>query len=367
MNSSNQNSKYNHASRRLRRQRKQRAEVVWAIISFLLLQIGFAAAIKTELIELAGGTTFASKSAQFQNRLENAGEDAFVVAAFGSSRIMNGFNAAGLQSQIDGVHGGRTVVYNFGVPGGGNIYSHLSLETLIAAGIRPDLILVEVYPPLFRPGAELERFAKHETRFKSFDNTERYGIEPVSRPWYREWLFPWHTYRFFVLNRIAPKLLPMGLRENWTQQADGHGWIAVDHLPVEKKVNMQLKGFRSGLKAYELSPDSCRAVRDTLKLCEQHNIHCKLVWMPEFERIRQEYPAAVETKISEFLDSLKAEFGIDSIIARDWIDDNGFYDSCHLNRDGATRFTKLLVNKKLSVERIAKSAILPADTGELLR
>ncbi len=200
---------------RIDRQRNHRAEVVWAIISFLVLQIGFAASLKTGLIRLDGGTTFASKAAQFQQQLNLAEDNSLVVAAFGSSRIMNGFDAAGLERHLDQLRPQRHVVYNFGVAGGGNIYSFLSLEKLIAAGVKPDLILLEIYPALLRPGGEQQWFAANEMRSKSFENTERYGIKSVSRPWYQEWLFPWHTYRYFVLNQIAPKLLPMDLRENW--------------------------------------------------------------------------------------------------------------------------------------------------------
>ncbi len=350
--------KPNPALRRVHRQRHRRAEVVWAIISFLILQIGFAASIKTGLIRLDGGTTFSSKAAQFQQRLELADRDTLVVAAFGSSRIMNGFDAAGLERQLNQLRQNRHVVYNFGVAGGGNIYSYLSLEKLIAAGVKPDLILLELYPALLRPCGEQEWFASNEMRSKSFENTERYGIKSVSRPWYQEWLFPWHTYRFFVLNQIAPKLLPMELRENWAQQADEHGWIAVDHLPVEETVNKQLNRFRGCLDSFELSPDSCRAVRDTLRLCEQHRIQCKLVWMPEFTRIRKQYPPIVAVKINQFLQELETEFGVGSIVARDWIDDQGFYDSCHLNREGATRFTKRLAQKEFAmvpIEPIARS------------
>lgn len=367
MKSPNQNPSSAHASRRLRRRRNHRAEVIWAILSFIGIQVAFAAAIKTELIQLDGGTTFASKSAQFHSRLENVGDNSFVVAAFGSSRMMNGFDAAGLEKSLTDVGNGETVVYNFGVPGGGNIYSYLSLEKLISTGIKPDLILVEVYPPLLRPNGEQEWFAGNEMRSKSFEQTERYGIEEVSRPWYQEWLFPWHTYRYYVLNRVAPKLLPMALRENWAQQADQHGWIAVDHLPREEKVTKQLNGFRGSFKAFELSPDSCRAVNDTLRLCELHNIQCKLIWMPEFERIREEYPTTVESVINEFLCNLKAEYGVDNIVARDWIDDNGFYDSCHLNRAGATRFTKQLTNQKLGVGQKIRFATAPEDHRKLLR
>ena len=340
-----------NVDRRRRRQRDHRAEVIWTLVSFLVLQFSFAISLKTGLVKLDRGTTFASKEAQFQRQLELAEKDAVVVAAFGSSRMMNGFDAASLERHLSEVREGQAVVYNFGVAGGGNIYSFLSLEKLIADGVKPDLILLEVYPGLLRPGGEQQWFAGNEMRSKSFENTERFGIKSVSRPWYQEWLFPWHTYRYFVLNQFAPKLLPMDLRENWAKQADEHGWIAVDHLPVEETVNKQLARLKGCFDAFELSPESTRAIRDTLTLCEQHDIGCRLVWMPEFEGVRQQYPPIVANKVNQFLSELESEFGVACVVARDWIDDNGFYDSCHLNRDGATRFTQQLASQTFNSKR----------------
>ena len=340
--------KQNRSQRSVRRNRRSRADVVWAIVSLFVLQIGFATALNTCLVNLDDGTTFASKSAQFRGQLENADQDSFVIAAFGSSRVMNGFDAAGMESQVSENRGGRTVVYNFGVPGGGNIYTFLSIEKLIQQGVRPDLILVEVYPILLRHGSEQDWFAGNEMRSKSFDNTERYGVKPVSRPWFEEWLFPWHTYRFFVLNRVAPALLPMDLRENWAQKADEHGWVSVDKQPVTETVDLQVAQFQRCIDEFDLSPDTCRAVRDTIALCKQNNIQCKLLWMPEPEGIRNGYRPDVESQITGFFDKLEAEFGVQRIIARDWVDDRGFYDTCHLNREGAVWFTQRLSNQAIS-------------------
>lgn len=360
-----QHSNKNRSQRSVHRNRRSRADVVWAIASLLVLQLGFATAINTGLVQLDDGTTFASKSDQFQNQLTLVENDSLVVAAFGSSRIMNGFDAAGMENRLSEGRNGRTVVYNFGVPGGGNIYTFLSIEKLIAEGVRPDLILVEVYPILLRQGSEQDWFAGNEMRSKSFENAERYGIQTVSRPWYEEWLFPWHTYRFFVLNRVAPKLLPMDLRENWAQTSDEHGWVSVDKQPNLKTVDKQVEQFRQCIDEFELSPDTCRALRDTVAMCEQYNIQCKLLWMPEPEGIRNVYRPEVESQITEFFDKLQAEFGVQRIIARDWVNDDGFYDMCHLNREGATRFTNQLSTYALSnlpMKGIAGSPRLKSPT-----
>ncbi len=336
-------------NRQRRQSRTKRANVFWAIGWFLLLQISLAAGIQTRMIKLDDGTTYAAKAERFRQQLNFVNDDPFIALAFGSSRIMNGFDAGSLVKPISEVVGRRTVAYNFGISGCGNIYSYLALEKLLAEGITPDLVLVEVYPIFLVKGAEREWFEANEMRSKNFEHTERYGIKNVTRAWHEQWLVPWHTHRFCILNRFAPKLLPMKLRENWAQQSDQHGWVSVDKPLQPKRLEQQVKGFVNNVAHFRLGGDSCRALKDTISLCQQNNIECALVWMPECKAIRDGYHAEMKSEINDLLDEVQQEFAVQIVNARDWIEDSGFYDSCHLNREGAIQFTQQLSKRALPV------------------
>jgi hypothetical protein len=310
-----------------------------------MLQIGFAAAIKTGLIKLEDSTNFASKLSCFRKQLEVYPEDAIVALALGSSRIMNGINTGGFAERLAERTGRPALVYNFGVTGSGNIYSFLSLEKIIDEGIRPDLVFVEIYPGFLVPNSETKWFTANELRSKNFQDTQRYGIEPVSRPWYREWLAAWHTYRFDILNYISPKMLPMRLRENWAVAADDFGWVAVDRGLDQQLSEKQIKRFAQISDPYDLRGHSCQALRDTLALCNELGIQCVLIWMPEPEGIRDNYRPEIVPRVEAFLVDLREEFEFQTIMSWDWVQDDGFYDSAHLNRRGAEDFTRKLAQR----------------------
>ena len=216
-------------------------------------------------------------------------------------------------------------------------------------------------------GVEQKWFTANELRSKNFEDTERYGIEEVSRPLYQEWLIPWHTHRFSILNRVSPKLLPMKLRENWSQESDPFGWIAVDKPLEQTQLESQVETFADNVTRFRVGRDSSQAVRDTISLCQKHNIECAIVWMPESKEIRDRYPANMESHLTEFLDELRQEFDVSIVNARDWVHNRGFYDSCHLNRNGATAFTQRFSKQALpSLQRraIARS---PGSDSVLIR
>ncbi len=345
---------------RKRRIRQKRADVQWAIAMFLILQIGFSLAIRAKMVRMEDSTTFASKFDRFQHQLDAASDDSFVALAFGSSRVMNGLDAGYLADRLSDKSGRPTIAYNFGVSGCGNIYAFLSLEKILHHGITPDVVFVEVYPGLLVPNAEKEWFRANELRSKNFENTERYGIQPVARPWYREWLASWHTYRFDVLNCISPKLLPMALRENWAQNADEHGWVAVDrHIDQHQNNNESSEPAKKQLD-YHPGGSSCQALRDTLKLCRENGIECRLVWLPEPAAFRSiYYPESVDA-ICSFLSKLDQEFGFATIVSRDWVGEDGFYDITHLNQVGAKEFTGKLANEFL---RASEREMVARDVG----
>ncbi len=311
----------------------------------IVLQVGLAVAIKTGLVNLEDTTNFASKLRYFKKQLAASPEDVVVALAFGSSRVMNGFNAGGLAEQLGERTGHQALVYNFGVTGSGNIYSHLSLERIIDEGIRPDLVFVEVYPGFLVPNSESEWFKANELRSKNFENTQRYGIESVSRPWYSEWLASWHTYRFNILSCIAPKLLPMRLRENWAVEADAFGWVAVDRGLDRQLCEKQIQRFAQIADPYHIGGHSCQALRDTLVLCNQLGIQCVLIWLPEPEGIRKNYRPEIVPGIESFLADLRREYKFETVMSWDWVHDGGFYDSAHLNRRGAEEFTRRLAKR----------------------
>src|SRR5262249_58391342 len=66
------------------------------------------------------------------------------VAVFlGSSRVALGFDSARAADDLD------VVMFNFGVPGSGPFLQNVVLDRMIAAGLRPDVLFIEVLHPFY--------------------------------------------------------------------------------------------------------------------------------------------------------------------------------------------------------------------------
>ena len=74
-----------------------------------------------------------------------------------------------------------------------------------------------------------------------------------------------------------------------------------------------------------------------------------LVLMPEGPAFRTFYPADAWRQIRGFVDTLKGEYGIPIVNARDWMAEEDFLDSHHLLPSAATVFS----------ERLGQAGILP--------
>ncbi len=62
--------------------------------------------------------------------------------------------------------------------------------------------------------------------------------------------------------------------------------------------------------------------------------------MPEGSIFQSWYPPATRAAIEEYLTRISREYRIPVVDARHWMADDYFWDSHHLDRRGATRFTR---------------------------
>ena len=90
---------------------------------------------------------YADKESRFFERVASKGQ-AVTVAMFGSSRTSNALRGTDLEAILELSLGRPVVAFNFGVPSSGPITQTLYLKRLLATGMRPDLVLFEIMPPL---------------------------------------------------------------------------------------------------------------------------------------------------------------------------------------------------------------------------
>jgi hypothetical protein len=156
-----------------------------------------------------------------------------------------------------------------------------------------------------------------------------------------------YTYRLALLGRFSPALVADSpVPEPALQNLERSGWWSPRPTAIpdfdRRLLAQMLAKYRPILKRYETRASPDQALRATLGLCRRHHIPAAVVFLPEGEEFRKCYPAAVLTKVEEYLACIERECAVPVIDARVWIEESAFMDSHHLFPEGATRFTRRL-------------------------
>src|SRR5205085_3265632 len=122
------------------------------------------------------------KARQLIGRAVGNPERPFTVLMIGSSRTAFGLQGSRLEERFAAELRRPVVAFNFGVPGAGPVMQLLHYQRLRAAGVRPDLLLIELLPPLL-DGKRGEAWEYHwlmasRLRRDELAVVQRYGFPP---------------------------------------------------------------------------------------------------------------------------------------------------------------------------------------------
>jgi hypothetical protein len=279
-----------------------------------------------------------------------------LVLALGTSRTQMGFRPDLLpELQID--NGRRLLAFNFGIQGAGPVVQLLCLYRLLAEGIRPRLLIVEVLPPLLhQEGAYREEswFKLDRLEWRDLPVARRYFARPkrLYYRWARTELVATFTHRFSILCRYAPGWLPteylndMANNFGWND-ADRWGWRAMhtERTPeFYHEAMLRAHGeYYFALHPFRVTEGPDRALHELLDLCRAERIPTMLMLMPEGTEFRTYfYPPEAQVAINRYIADVSQAYETPVIDARTWVADEGFIDSHHLVPDGAARFTERL-------------------------
>jgi len=344
-------------NRRHSAQRSAAVATLAGVVAFAVLQAALSgASVVTRLI---ADPVYADKERRLKRLEEAAPANASCVILLGTSRTGYGF-AAGRTQQTANQAGTPAVVFNFGVPGAGPVMHLLYLRRLLADGHRPDLLILEVLPPLLAdpPAGPLERRAISGDLLTQDEIVvaSTYGLPAhlLHRQWIGATVNPIHAHRFKLLGRASPSFLPWQLRYDSGRTHDPNGWnasIVTDVTPEQRAsgIATTVAEYRDVFKYNLPAGPAVTALRDTLTLCRAEHIPVVLVVFPEATSFRALYPSRVEAKLSRFFAGLCEEFGCSLTDARTWLPDDAFLDSHHMLRIHAEVFT----------DRFTSEAILP--------
>jgi hypothetical protein len=338
-----------------------RVALGWAFASFVLVQLGTALAIEAWLPEFRDpGVGLKLRLLSRRAVTQAAGAPAIVMV--GSSRVQYGLLGRDLEEQLTAACGQRPVVFNFGQAAAGPVMELLMVRRMLAAGIRPGLLLIEVLPPfLSAEGSSLElaRLTPDRLYLDELPIIARPGASlwQLRSNWWQAWPVPAFSHRYAILHRTAPPLLPGKVSWRSVNHIDRWGMGVMPTPPTREQqprlVAGMLNWYRPLLNDFRLGEPACDSLRDLLELCRKERIGAMLVLMPEGTEFKGLYTSDVWRQIEAFLHDLTREFDVPLVNARDWVADEHFSDSHHLLHAGAAEFTS----------RLAREHVTPSLTG----
>ncbi len=335
-----------HRPRPLRR--NARLSVVSALTFFVLFQLLIDWVVQRQRIELRD-PEYGFKLPALKRGL-GLYPDRPLLLILGSSRTEIGLIPSELHLvSPDGDK--EPFVFNMAISGSGPILQLLCLKRILAEGIQPRWVMLEVLPAFLS-----EEFAWSDTAFLNM-NRISYDELPVlckynSFParlysnWIKSHAVPWYTHRFLIMNHYAPLWLPQSVRSDYLRNVDGHGYrygitpLLIDEGARQHALAHAEKQYAGILKRFNLSDSSDQALHDLLDLCHERHMPTLLYVMPEGERFRNWYPPTVQDAIRHYLDRVTAEYGATLVDARKWFHEADFADSHHLLGPGAWAFSK---------------------------
>ena len=339
------------AWRQFRWSRPGRRHAVWTLIVFAFTALTLTLGM---ILVLDHGPTkyrdpeFGKRFARLRERIEQYPDHPLIVV-LGSSRVSMGVRPG---VTVNGLSPGEPIMVNMSLAGSGPIMERLVLQRILAAGIKPDLILIEYWPPFMNEeGAFSEQFRLDLARLQPDDDyiVRDYFADPdrvLNKLDERRWN-PWKSHHNMFMNQSSPGWLPRALRSDaMFEPIDKWGW-----LPGHEKVTpKQLQGAMAATRSYYvplfqqyvISPVADRAYHDLIADCRANDIPVSLLYLPESAEFVNLMPAEKQALARDYLQQLRSELDLPLIDARGWVSDEQLPDGFHLMRPGAATLTEKL-------------------------
>src|SRR5262245_49560576 len=126
--------------------RGARTAVLTGLVGFVALQAGFTSLLAGKLSWLRS-PDYGHKLSRLCQAIR-AAEHPQTVVMLGSSRTAYGLKGSAIEPILSHDRGRPVVLYNFGLHGAGPLSYLINLRRLLADGVRPDLLLIEILPPV---------------------------------------------------------------------------------------------------------------------------------------------------------------------------------------------------------------------------
>ncbi|HEY7157442.1 MAG TPA: SGNH/GDSL hydrolase family protein [Gemmataceae bacterium] len=344
--------------------------VLWTLVCFAASQLALSVYLDYRRPEVRD-PLYEYRLRALRSRLAES-PNAPLFLALGSSRIKYGLWPARMKVRpSEGAP--EPVIYNFGLNGMGTIRELMYFRRLLADGIRPRWLLLEVWPPLWAEAGFFREsrmvLGEDDLHWRDVPLMCRYfAKEPkVMRDGLRKCFLPISVYRSRLIDFAVSALRPSeqaseGVRDlsRWLPE-DGTGWFRIPwkgDTPEEKSRALKngLEQIKPLVNPLRIDPRSDAALRELVEECRRRGIEVALILLPEPSVTRGWYPPQAHTLVHDYLRRLQRAYQLPIIDTRDWVPDEDFLDTCHIGFRGVAPFS----------ERVGREVLQPLLQGQPL-
>lgn len=285
-----------------------------------------------------------------------------VIVLLGSSRVDDGVRPGVAADRLK-TDPKAPIVFNVGFGAAGLYREYTCLTRLIADGMKPQCVGVEILSPLlarnFETFADLPNMIVRARRSEIGDLCT-YGDKPaVTRSvWLQSRLNPFYKYGMVIPHQtLAWRLAPLPFMKKMEPEIyDPWGWYLGPAGPPPPAVYAQettaAKAQYSKVfeQKFEVYPKCDESLRRIIELCRREGITVFLFRMPESDDFRTIYTPQAEEVINSYLANIGNEYHVPLIDGRLWLPGwENYEDGHHLNGAGAETFTRRFIAEVLKL------------------
>lgn len=350
---------------------KGRRIVLWSLVCFALSQLALSLYLDQRRPEIRD-PVYGFRLRSLQARLAESPK-APLLLLLGSSRVKYSICPGAMD--ICTRTGERPVIYNFGIDAMGPIRSLMYLRRLLAEGIHPDWLLMEVWPLLF---TEANIF--QEARQVPIEDDVHWRDVPLVCRYFRNDLAVMHqvlrsnllpisAFRSPLIDATVRFLLPQQQADemsrrlhDWLPDDDG-GWFPMPEVwklntpQRQRGIERTAADMKALMDPLVMDPRGNAALSELLEDCRRHGIQVALILLPEHSLTRGWYGPQARAVVGDYLGRLQQKYRVPIVDTRTWVPDDDFADDyVHLQCKGVPR---------LSV-RLGREVVQPLVQGRAL-
>jgi hypothetical protein len=329
---------------------RARAVLGWAVLGFVVLQLGFTAVVDG-WFPLFYDLESTQRNRQLRACLAERPARPLLLL-MGSSRTTMSFRPE-VVGPLRDPSGAEVLVFNYSHLGSTPPFHLLQLQRLLNQGIRPRWLVLELMPAflssesnsLLIKGAVLPELRTAARYMPAWKLLTGYAARQ---------LLPWYRNRGLLLMQLAPDFLPPDYPDRKLGPMGPLGWDnrvwkgEIGAREVRRRTDLAKRDYEPMLRDFRIKERPLRALCEFLGLCEREKIELVLVLTPESKEFQGWYSPEALAQIDFYCRALSGVAGgVPVVDGRNWLSEDAFMDGHHVLPHGADEFSRCLEREVL--------------------